>query len=91
MKRAIGTGMTRVDHPDVSNQMYALYAQGKDTIAMKAVVGEDALYPASFGRPAGDNEASPVAPRWHPKPAMQHEPWQRKSEHTTTMGPYKMQ
>lgn len=31
MKRAIGKGMTRIDHPDVSNQMYALYAQGKDT------------------------------------------------------------
>jgi len=43
MKRAIGTGMTRKDHPDVSNQMYALYAQGKDTMAMKAVVGEEAL------------------------------------------------
>jgi V-type H+-transporting ATPase subunit B len=43
MKRAIGTGMTRPDHPDVSNQMYAFYAQGKDTQAMKAVVGEEAL------------------------------------------------
>jgi len=43
MKRAIGKGMTRVDHPDVSNQMYSLYAQGKDSMAMKAVVGEEAL------------------------------------------------
>jgi V-type H+-transporting ATPase subunit B len=43
MKRAIGEGMTRKDHPDVSNQMYAFYAQGKDTQAMKAVVGEEAL------------------------------------------------
>ena len=43
MKRAIGKGMTRHDHPDVSNQMYAYYATGKDTQAMKAVVGEDAL------------------------------------------------
>lgn len=31
MKHAIGKGFTRVDHPQVSNQMYALYAQGKDT------------------------------------------------------------
>jgi V-type H+-transporting ATPase subunit B len=31
MKHAIGKGMTRDDHPDVSNQMYAFYAQGKDT------------------------------------------------------------
>ena len=43
MKRAIGEGMTRKDHPEVSNQMYAFYAQGKDTQAMKAVVGEEAL------------------------------------------------
>lgn len=43
MKRAIGKGMTRHDHPDVSNQMYAYYATGKDTQAMKAVVGEEAL------------------------------------------------
>lgn len=43
MKSAIGTGMTRVDHPEVSNQMYAMYAIGKDTQAMKAVVGEEAL------------------------------------------------
>jgi V-type H+-transporting ATPase subunit B len=43
MKRAIGVGMTRKDHPDISNQMYSLYAQGKDTMAMKAVVGEEAL------------------------------------------------
>ena len=43
MKHAIGKGMTRDDHPDVSNQMYAFYAQGKDTQAMKAVVGEEAL------------------------------------------------
>ena len=45
MKSAIGTGMTRTDHPDVSNQMYANYAIGKDVAAMKAVVGEEALSP----------------------------------------------
>lgn len=43
MKRAIGHGMTRDDHADVSNQMYANYAIGKDVLAMKAVVGEEAL------------------------------------------------
>jgi V-type H+-transporting ATPase subunit B len=43
MKSAIGEGFTRVDHPEVSNQLYAFYAQGKDTMAMKAVVGEEAL------------------------------------------------
>lgn len=35
--------MTREDHSDVSNQLYACYAIGKDVQAMKAVVGEEAL------------------------------------------------
>merc|ERR1719149_275645 len=43
MKSAIGEGMTRKDHGDVSNQLYANYAEGQDTKAMKAVVGEEAL------------------------------------------------
>lgn len=43
MKSAIGEGMTRKDHGDVSNQLYAGYAIGKDVIAMKSVVGEEAL------------------------------------------------
>ena len=43
MKSAIGEGMTRRDHGDVSNQLYANYAIGKDVQAMKAVVGEEAL------------------------------------------------
>ncbi|RWR98333.1 V-type proton ATPase subunit B 1 isoform X1 [Cinnamomum micranthum f. kanehirae] len=41
MKSAIGEGMTRRDHADVSNQLYANYAIGKDVQAMKAVVGEE--------------------------------------------------
>jgi len=43
MKSAIGEGMTRTDHSAVSNQMYANYAAGKETQALKAVVGEEAL------------------------------------------------
>lgn len=43
MKSAIGEGMTRHDHGEVSNQMYANYAIGRDVNAMKAVVGEEAL------------------------------------------------
>lgn len=35
MKSAIGEGMTRDDHSEVSNQMYACYAIGKDVLAMK--------------------------------------------------------
>lgn len=45
MKSAIGEGMTRSDHSDVSNQLYAKYAIGRDAAAMKAVVGEEALSP----------------------------------------------
>merc|ERR1712193_321240 len=43
MKSSIGKGMTRMDHPNVSDQLYACYAIGQDTRAMKAVVGEEAL------------------------------------------------
>jgi len=43
MKSAIGKGMTREDHPSVSNQMYANYAVSRDVQSMKAVVGEEAL------------------------------------------------
>ncbi|CAB4037050.1 V-type proton ATPase subunit B, partial [Paramuricea clavata] len=43
MKSAIGPERTRRDHADVSNQLYANYAIGKDVQAMKAVVGEEAL------------------------------------------------
>ncbi|KAJ1814349.1 Vacuolar ATP synthase subunit B [Coemansia sp. RSA 2599] len=45
MKSAIGEGLTRKDHGDVSNQLYAKYAIGRDAAAMKAVVGEEALSP----------------------------------------------
>merc|ERR1711972_824948 len=43
MKTAIGEGKTRDGHGSVSNQLYANYATAKDTAAMKAVVGEEAL------------------------------------------------
>jgi len=43
MKSAIGKDMTRIDHGPVSNQMYANYAAGKETQALKAVVGMEAL------------------------------------------------
>ena len=43
MKSAIGDKLTRKDHGDVSNQLYAGYAIGKDAASMKAVVGEEAL------------------------------------------------
>lgn len=43
MKSAVGEGMTRKDHTELSNQLYACYAMGKDVQSMKAVVGEEAL------------------------------------------------
>lgn len=43
MKNAIGKDRTRHDHQDVSNQLYANYAIGKDALAMKIVVGEGSL------------------------------------------------
>jgi len=48
MKNAIGAKHTRLDHSEVSNQMYANYAIGRDVQAMKAVVGEEALSPEDF-------------------------------------------
>jgi len=48
MKSAIGAKHTRGDHSEVSNQMYANYAIGRDVQAMKAVVGEEALTPEDF-------------------------------------------
>jgi V-type H+-transporting ATPase subunit B len=43
MKSAIGEKLTRKDHGDVSNQLYAKYAIVRDAAAMKATVGEVAL------------------------------------------------
>ena len=43
MKQGIGKGMTREDHDEVSNQMYAAYAEGNDLRSLVAVVGEEAL------------------------------------------------
>jgi hypothetical protein len=43
MKSAIGKGMTRHDHGPVSDQLYNNYATGRDVVAMKAVVGAEAL------------------------------------------------
>jgi len=43
MKDSIGKGHTREDHNDVSNQIYAAYAEGRDLRALVAVVGGEAL------------------------------------------------
>jgi len=43
MNHGIGKGKTREDHADVSNQLYAAYAEGMDKRDLVAVVGEEAL------------------------------------------------
>jgi V/A-type H+-transporting ATPase subunit B len=43
MKEGIGKGRTRADHSGVSNQLYAMYAEGLRLRDLVAVVGEDAL------------------------------------------------
>lgn len=43
MHHGIGKEKTREDHSDVSNQLYAAYAEGMDKKALAAVVGEEAL------------------------------------------------
>lgn len=43
MKNGIGAGKTRGDHSDVSNQLYAAYAQGIEVRELVAVVGEESL------------------------------------------------
>lgn len=43
MKNGIGKGKTREDHADVSNQMYAAYAQGREVRDLVAVIGEESL------------------------------------------------
>lgn len=43
MNSGIGEGKTREDHKAVSDQMYALYAEGRDMRGLVAIVGKDAL------------------------------------------------
>ena len=43
MNAGIGDGKTREDHKKVSDQCYALYAEGRDLRGLVAIVGKDAL------------------------------------------------
>src|SRR5919107_1119217 len=43
MNQGIGNGRTREDHRNLADQLYAIYAQGKDARALSAIVGEEAL------------------------------------------------
>jgi V/A-type H+-transporting ATPase subunit B len=43
MNKGIGKGRTREDHKNVSDQIYAAYAKGRETRDLVAVVGEESL------------------------------------------------
>jgi V/A-type H+-transporting ATPase subunit B len=43
MNAAIGAGKTRVDHREVADQLYALYAEARDLRRLVAIIGEAAL------------------------------------------------
>ncbi len=43
MNLGIGQGKTREDHKQVSDQLYAMYAEGRDLRGLVAIVGEEAL------------------------------------------------
>jgi V/A-type H+-transporting ATPase subunit B len=43
MKAAIGEDLTRADHQAVADQLYALYAEGRDLRRLVAIIGESAL------------------------------------------------
>jgi V/A-type H+-transporting ATPase subunit B len=46
MNAGIGAGKTRPDHRSVADQLYALYAEGRDLRRLVAIIGEAALSPA---------------------------------------------
>ena len=43
MSEGIGEGLTRNDHSNVSDQLYAGYAEGRDLRALVNIVGREAL------------------------------------------------
>lgn len=45
MKDGIGEGMTRADHPHLSNQLFACYSYVKDVRNLASVIGEEELTP----------------------------------------------
>jgi V/A-type H+-transporting ATPase subunit B len=45
MNEGIGKGKTRADHRSVADQLYALYAEGRDLRRLVAIIGEAALSP----------------------------------------------
>jgi len=48
MSGGIGAGKTRADHREVADQIYALYAQGRDLRKLVAIIGEASLTEADL-------------------------------------------
>jgi V/A-type H+-transporting ATPase subunit B len=48
MNLGIGAGRTREDHRQVADQLYALYAQGRDVRRLEAIVGREGLTEADL-------------------------------------------
>ncbi|MHB8808496.1 MAG: ATP synthase beta subunit C-terminal domain-containing protein, partial [Desulfobulbaceae bacterium] len=43
MQKGIGEGMTRGDHREIANRLYATYARGVDLRGLEAIVGREGL------------------------------------------------
>lgn len=61
--KGIGKGKTREDHADLSNQLFAAYARGKEMQELAVILGESALSDMDkrYYRFAGDFEAAYVS------------------------------
>lgn len=75
MNNGVGEGKTREDHKDVSSQVYASYAEGRDLRSLSAVVGEEALS-------AEDRKYLEFADRYERESVMQGEDEDRSIEDT---------
>ena len=62
MKSAIGEGMTREDHSDVSNQLYACYAIGREQQVTNRIINFIILkiIILSLGNESGRRRRSPL-------------------------------
>lgn len=79
MKSAIGEGMTRKDHGDVSNQLYANYAIGKDVQVRARARGctlslSVTPFPLASPSPSSSSSASPQ-PHREPEPEPHPHPY----------------
>src|ERR1019366_3445889 len=77
MSAGIGEGRTRAEHREVSDQLYALYARGREALTMAAVVGMAGLTDA-------DRRAAEFSDRFERELVTQHE--RRTMDETIEIG-----